>query len=185
MLLIWDALLIDQPAHVKKAISKIESVVEDMAEEYELDTSELDNAETGEDLYRAIEGIMDEYLKENPHPKDSVTRADQRTSLLFNRFGVPGLRYWDNFSRKEMDERFTEYREKHPILNNGMAFSTVTNDDDKEYTSLSTAWNASWNDSSGKTIEDRLLRDVLDELQRVFDAYKGKTPLQAVKDASS
>ncbi|MBQ7220821.1 MAG: hypothetical protein IJS28_07570 [Synergistaceae bacterium] len=54
---------------------------------------------TGHDLMRVVSIAMDEYLKKHPKPKDGITNAEQRTSMLFLKFGIPGHRYFDLESR--------------------------------------------------------------------------------------
>ena len=174
VLLQWHALLPEQPDHVKKAISKIENVIYDMVNEYELDMDDFKKAKTGEDLYWAISRIMEQYL-ENNSPEDGITNPDERTSLLFNRFGVLGQRYWDNFSRDEMSEKFKEYQAAHPVVNDGRAFSIITTANGEQYTSNSTAWLASWSNNPNE-----LLREVLNEVQRTFDSRR-RSSLQEVK----
>ena len=96
----WDAALSQQSQHVKKAILKVKIFTRGLAKKISANTTELDNAITGEDLYKSIANIMNEYLARNT-PADGITDPAQRTSLLFNRFGVPGLYYLDEFSRDD------------------------------------------------------------------------------------
>ena len=95
----WDASLQEQSEHVKKAIDKIRSFIHRWSKIAGFDTSAFDNAKTGGDLYTSIANIMDIYLRGHS-PKDGITGHKKRTSLLFNRFGVPGLYFLDRFSRR-------------------------------------------------------------------------------------
>ncbi len=162
VLLNWDALLEEQPEHVKKAIEKIKDFIYSMASKYDLDIDELDNAKTGEDLYWAITSIMEQYLEDN-NPDDGITRPDQRASMLFNRFGIPGHRYWDRESRDNADEQLKKYRSEHPEIDGHHAFSVATTKDGKTYTSKNTAWLAFWSNNP-----DRILQSVLNNLQHLI-----------------
>lgn len=98
--LYWDGTLQEQSEYVKKAIDKIRAFIHRWSKIAGFDTSEFDNATTGGELYMSIANIMEQYLRSHS-PKDGITGHEKRTSLLFNRFGVPGLYFLDRFSRKK------------------------------------------------------------------------------------
>ena len=98
IILNWDAALRNQPKHVRQAIEKIKDFIHEQGEIYRIDTSNIDKAKSGGALYMEIVDVMERYLARYT-PDDGVTQAKKRTSLLFNRFGVPGLRFLDHFSR--------------------------------------------------------------------------------------
>ena len=104
-LLDWDATLEKQPEKVKDAISRVWDALNDMgySKEKVKEINEVYNftsdINTGADFYRAIEAVMEQWLALNPNPKDNITRADARASMLLNKFGIPGHRYWDGRSR--------------------------------------------------------------------------------------
>ena len=59
-------------------------------------------------MYIEIADVMERYLARYT-PDDGVTNAKKRTSLLFNKFGVPELRFLDRFSRKPEAGRKKSY----------------------------------------------------------------------------
>lgn len=102
-LLDWDANLDEQPEQVKTGIKKIFAYLARRGyskKEIVNDFSERGIIETGEDLYWAITNVMKRHLGYNPNPADGITDPKARTSFLFNKFGIPGHRYWDAFSRE-------------------------------------------------------------------------------------
>ena len=101
VLLDWDASLDEQTEHVKKAIKKIKYFLRKKLPYTGVDTDylqALDGTETGEDFYWALTDLMEQYI-EWKTPQDGINRPDQRASLLLNKFGIPGHRYWDGESR--------------------------------------------------------------------------------------
>lgn len=160
VLLNWDATLDEQPEHVEKAISKMKQFLRRMANEYELDFDDINSAETGEDLYWAVTSLMEQYLDDN-NPDDGITRPDARASMLFNRFAIPGHRYWDGDSRAEIDKKFEDYRTQNPMFNGRKAYSVAKTNDGKTYTSDSTDWVALWDNNP-----EPIMCNVLNELQR-------------------
>lgn len=95
----WDAALHEQPELVQIAIPKINTFIHRLAALSNIDTTNFDNSDTGGSLYMNIADIMKLYLKNHPHPRDGVTQSKKRSSLLFNSFGIPGLRFLDRVSR--------------------------------------------------------------------------------------
>ena len=93
-LLDWDADLSHQPEIVRKALPKIRAELRRLG----VNMNKFNRAKNGEDLYRAISSAMDEYLMQNT-PRDGIDDADERTSALLNKFGIPGHRYLDAGSR--------------------------------------------------------------------------------------
>ena len=155
-LLFWDAFLEEQSELVKKGIKNIEQFIRNMANEYELDIDDLDNAQTGEDLYWGIYNIMEQYLDNNT-PEDGITQPDMRTSLLLNRFGIPGHRYFDQFSRDAAKAKYAEYNAQHPEFDGGKASFTVTTKDGKTYTTTTIdALKPSWSNNPNDILKEVL-----------------------------
>ena len=101
-LLDWDAELDNQPPKVKAGIQKLFDALETLGfsqDDLRNYSTHIGELETGEDLYTAVVGAMEEYLAQNPNTQDGITRADARASLLFNQAGIPGHRYFDRDSR--------------------------------------------------------------------------------------
>ena len=169
VLLNWDALLDEQPVHVKKAIEKINAFIERLTEDYELDSETAweatrgDNIEnSGGQFYNFVANIMEQYL-ENNTPDDGITNPQLRASLLFHKFGVPGHRYWDAFSRYDITQKYDDYRKNNPNANGRNAFSVAVAGG-QEYSTENGVWNNNPNE---------ILRTVLDDIHREFTPQYG------------
>lgn len=112
VLLDWDANIADQPEKVKEVIGIITRCLKaTLGNSNEIGAKghiyELEHARTGEDFYRALQIIMQVYfINKNGiiHEKfGRVDRGDQAASLLFDRLGIPGLRYFDGYSRLKQE----------------------------------------------------------------------------------
>ena len=110
ILLDWDADLNSQPKDILPAIKNVIETANNLLayiadgytddEEFDEVEKALYNAKTGEDLYEAVTSVMNLYV-DYTTPKDGVINPQKRTSLLFNKFGISGLRYLDGGSRDE------------------------------------------------------------------------------------
>ncbi|MBQ6971571.1 MAG: hypothetical protein IJP86_04365 [Synergistaceae bacterium] len=173
VLMNWDALLNEQPEHVQKAIAQIKTFISDFARKYNLDVDEAwDEARefegghtlrnSGGEFYEFVTNIMKQYL-ENNSPDDGIDNPQLRASLLFLKFGIPGHRYWDSFSSKDIHDKYDEYR-KNNMLDGRPAKSIATTADGHTY---SLEENSSWSNNPDDT-----LREVLNDIQSSFSSSK-------------
>ncbi|MBR1437869.1 MAG: hypothetical protein IJ587_04965 [Synergistaceae bacterium] len=123
----WDS--IEQPEHVKKAIEKVKTFIHRWSKIAGFETTKFDKSDTGGSLYMNIIEIMEKYLWSHK-PKDGIIGAEQRTSLLFDRFGVPGLRFLDKFSRNNSPKKQT--RNYVTWNEDAMRITGIEPDSDKE-----------------------------------------------------
>ena len=103
----------EQPENVRKAVKKILAALDrrgfSKKSIYNITGRNLFNDKyfvyNSGDIYDAIIDVF-EYADEGGIDlfnlkKKGITRADARTSWLFNKYGIPGLRFLDQFSRED------------------------------------------------------------------------------------
>ena len=110
-LLDWDAPLDEQPPKIRDALSRLvralgrfgyakDEILGDSAF-----TENKDSIATGETIYQNIANALGYWSNERntrPNPLlwgKIIDRADKAASMLLNKYGIPGLRYWDGQSR--------------------------------------------------------------------------------------
>lgn len=107
VLLDWDKPLSQQPEHVKKALEKILSMEQFNNDENGL---EIYDDSSGADLYEQITSFFiaqDEGYDFDDNEDGKRWRRDKtyqkKTSMLLNKFGIPGLRFFDGQSRAKQE----------------------------------------------------------------------------------
>lgn len=101
MLLDWDAPMSEQPKRVKAAIQKLITTLEKGTRNSNA-IDYLKTATTGAGFYITLENLANPLVEKGmlKHPKfGTISRADMAASLMLNRVGIPGLRYFDDPSR--------------------------------------------------------------------------------------
>ena len=188
VLLNWDALLDEQPEHVKNAIDKIMTFIDRFADDYELDTDTAweyahDHSDgktienSGGEFYEFVSNIMEQYLNTNT-PDDGIDNPQLRASLLLLNFGIPGHRYWDNNSRFNIHAKYDKYRKNNPHLDGREATSVAITSDGQSFTGKGNNWSPIWNNNPNEA-----LSNVLTDIHREFSSYGGENSLfQDVKN---
>ncbi|MBR1437868.1 MAG: hypothetical protein IJ587_04960 [Synergistaceae bacterium] len=100
VLLDWDAE--KQNEHVQKSIQKVISKLYDIGAA-NADIEAFANSHTGKDFYYNLRDVLEPFIKDDTLPFQfhgkNITRSDMAASLLLNQGGIPGLTYFDGWSR--------------------------------------------------------------------------------------
>ena len=132
VILDWDATLAEQPEHIRTAIDKILDALEKSDMSSLPSFKMLKIADTGGDFYKALTELFAERNNDKNYSWRKDVLNKKLTSMLFNKFGVPGLCYFDRLSRDEQQgtHNFVTWNED---FFNVVAISPSSNPDAIDY----------------------------------------------------